>query len=42
MTDESDFVIAGVCRSLGGAYKAIQYAWKIQKRIVNYYDWNPE
>ena len=38
MIDESDLIIVYVCRNYGGAYSALQYAKKKNKKIINLYD----
>ena len=38
MIANADLVIAYVCRSYGGAYKAMQLAKKMNKKIINIYD----
>lgn len=37
MIDQCNFVIAGVFREFGGAYKALQYAEKKEKEIIDVY-----
>ena len=37
MVDNSDVIISGVCKSSGGAYKAIKYAEKQNKNIINFF-----
>ena len=38
MIANADLVVAYVCRSYGGAYKALQIANKMKKKIINVYD----
>ena len=35
MVDQSDFIIAYVCHSYGGAYQSLNYARRRGKQIVN-------
>jgi hypothetical protein len=36
--EKSDFIIFYVSRTFGGAYKAMKYAIKLNKKFINLYD----
>ena len=38
MVDNSDIIISGVCKSSGGAYKAIKYAENQNKNIIKIFE----
>lgn len=38
MIEQSEFVVAGVCRDFGGAYSALQYAERKGKEIIDAYN----
>ena len=42
MVEQSDVVLSGVYRDFGGAYDAIKYAHRIQKRVIDLFSINDE